>query len=516
MPVGPLVSWWGGTGAAPPATPSDKFTARYLVGNAPLGDGTSLSVAGFTYILDPGDGSGIQTALAQPSGPGDVYIRPGSYVTAGPISITIPIGVRVVGAGRSMTALTGFNFTLSDGSSLSHLTTTADTGIVVSCPSPASGVSLEDVLVEVNGSATTGIFLEGTSFVNTPFIQDAFLNHVQVQVTVPGSVGILATQGVLLTLQDVIVNGGADSIRVESDAAVFGIHVFCADASVAGIHCANGTGGGPIRLEESAIITSVLSATSVLLEGRVDSLRFHNCFLIGDTASIDMTTADLSNFVCTGSSVIAQSGVLGLGSLSTSQVFFEACTISGYNGIGVQVGSNASDTIFTGCTVEGSTFNAIQLDSKISAVATTFRGYNEVACSVNSTNSNFSGCTFISSGAATATLEVRSSNNTFSACTVIGPDTGSNSVVVSGGGNCFTSLVVDSIVSGAPSIGVTGTENTFSAIRTLTAVAQSGVVFAPSSTNNILLGLNAVGPGSSLVAVSDLGVTNEVAHVIGT
>ena len=44
----------------------------------------SNSSGGLVYIADPGDGSGITTALAQADGPGDVWIRPGTYTSTQP------------------------------------------------------------------------------------------------------------------------------------------------------------------------------------------------------------------------------------------------------------------------------------------------------------------------------------------------------------------------------------------------------------------------------------------------
>lgn len=77
----------------------DKRTAKIIVGNAPAGD--TLEVCDF---LDPGDGSGIASAVAAATNlGGDVLIRAGSYdlSTNGSLStpISIPAGVSVRGAG---------------------------------------------------------------------------------------------------------------------------------------------------------------------------------------------------------------------------------------------------------------------------------------------------------------------------------------------------------------------------------------------------------------------------------
>jgi hypothetical protein len=76
----------------------DKFAPKYLVGNVLAGDPAVTTPGPFVYIADPGDGSGIALALTQPNGPGDVWIRPGTYTkTQGRFSV--PKGVRVWGAG---------------------------------------------------------------------------------------------------------------------------------------------------------------------------------------------------------------------------------------------------------------------------------------------------------------------------------------------------------------------------------------------------------------------------------
>jgi hypothetical protein len=80
------------------------------VGNVPAGDTatTTGTAAGFTYIADPGDGSGIEAALAlcaTPAG-GDVWIRPGLYDLAlGSVAapLVIPAKTRVQGAGAATT-----------------------------------------------------------------------------------------------------------------------------------------------------------------------------------------------------------------------------------------------------------------------------------------------------------------------------------------------------------------------------------------------------------------------------
>jgi len=88
----------------------DKFAPKYLVGNVPAGDSaTAYSSGGFVYIPDPGDGSGIASALSSAAAVlGDVWIRPGLYDFGSGIVVmplTVPPGCRVQGAGVRATTL---------------------------------------------------------------------------------------------------------------------------------------------------------------------------------------------------------------------------------------------------------------------------------------------------------------------------------------------------------------------------------------------------------------------------
>lgn len=85
----------------------DHFAPKYVVGNTPAGDTPlAYSMGGFNYIPDPGDGSGIALALAQSAGPGDIWIRPGTY-TKTQARFVVPDGIRVWGAGIELTVIVG-------------------------------------------------------------------------------------------------------------------------------------------------------------------------------------------------------------------------------------------------------------------------------------------------------------------------------------------------------------------------------------------------------------------------
>lgn len=87
------------TGGSGPGSGPDRFAPKYLVGNVPNGDSAlAYNTAGFMYIPDGGNGAGIATALTQPNGPGDIWIRPGKYTKA-QARFIVPPNVRVWGAG---------------------------------------------------------------------------------------------------------------------------------------------------------------------------------------------------------------------------------------------------------------------------------------------------------------------------------------------------------------------------------------------------------------------------------
>lgn len=89
----------------PPASTS-YIAPKYLVGNVLNGDSPDAYDAdGFVYFPDPGDGSGIEQALARAAtAPGEVHIRPGTY-DLGSGSVVTPLvvtsGCQVTGEGET-------------------------------------------------------------------------------------------------------------------------------------------------------------------------------------------------------------------------------------------------------------------------------------------------------------------------------------------------------------------------------------------------------------------------------
>lgn len=83
---------------------TDRFAPKYMVGNESNGDtAAAYAASGFTYFSDPGDGSGIEAALAAAAlVPGDISVRPGVYdfsIGSVVMPLTVPAGVRICGSG---------------------------------------------------------------------------------------------------------------------------------------------------------------------------------------------------------------------------------------------------------------------------------------------------------------------------------------------------------------------------------------------------------------------------------
>lgn len=179
--------WTAFGGGAPPPGPDHQFPA-IIVGNAAAGD--TISVCD---ILDTGDGTNLQIALTNAgtmstdSFARDVYARPGVY---GPNTLTIPDGVRLLGAGRGRTILTTFN---------------GATAVNMS----GDGAELVDVTVYMNAPSITGVGsgtgvvavdLPGATNTNTPFalrrVNVEILDFDPQSVTTPCTSCVSVTSGV--------------------------------------------------------------------------------------------------------------------------------------------------------------------------------------------------------------------------------------------------------------------------------------------------------------------------------
>ena len=162
-----------GSGPTPPGDSQDRFAPKYLVGNVQAGDSAvSYSTDGFVYIPDLGDGAGIAAALAQPDGPGDVWIRPGTYDFgqggSPSMPLTIPAGTRVQGSGNTTTLIAKtvgdqgvFVMAAGGAGTDSAFSSLRDMTIVV--PLGSEPASLAAVLVKAGGVAITGVNFDVTT-----------------------------------------------------------------------------------------------------------------------------------------------------------------------------------------------------------------------------------------------------------------------------------------------------------------------------------------------------------------
>jgi len=163
-----------GSGPTPPGDSQDRFAPKYLVGNVQAGDSAvSYSTDGFVYIPDLGDGAGIALALTQPDGPGDVWIRPGTYDFgqggSPSMPLTIPAGTRVQGSGNTTTLIARtvgdqgvFVLAAGGAGTDSALSSLRDLAIVVPQVADPTG-SLSAVLVRAGGVAITGVNFDVTT-----------------------------------------------------------------------------------------------------------------------------------------------------------------------------------------------------------------------------------------------------------------------------------------------------------------------------------------------------------------
>jgi hypothetical protein len=110
QPTQRWVSWSLLVGAGGGGT--DRFARRYIVGIGPTYP-AAPQASPWRYVQDPGDGTGLQTVLAEAAvNPGDIWISPGTIdFNAGPLTgpLTVPANVTVYGAGRNVTTLIGLS-----------------------------------------------------------------------------------------------------------------------------------------------------------------------------------------------------------------------------------------------------------------------------------------------------------------------------------------------------------------------------------------------------------------------
>lgn len=181
------------SGSPPPPEVVDRFAPTFLVGNELAGDPAVAQVAPFRYIPDPGDGTGIETALTEAAGiPGSwVHIRRGTYtLDAGVLPLAIPASTRVTGDGAGTILVQRADdrrvFTLASFSELSNLRvnfTSAAPGATGAAMIDASAATLARVqhAMVIGGAATANLdeSLEGVVSLGTNcFAFDLFITGV--------------------------------------------------------------------------------------------------------------------------------------------------------------------------------------------------------------------------------------------------------------------------------------------------------------------------------------------------
>ena len=157
---------------APGTLPTDHFEANFLVGNVPAGDPATAQAAPFQYFGDPGDGTGIEAALAAAAaaGGGRVYIRSGTYdfgLGAVAAPLTVPANTTVQGAGQATRIITKTSgdqgaFVLAPGIGDPSLSSLRSLGIAVPPPSaPGAGTgSIGAVLLQSGGCILDSVNIE--------------------------------------------------------------------------------------------------------------------------------------------------------------------------------------------------------------------------------------------------------------------------------------------------------------------------------------------------------------------
>lgn len=488
MAVGPLVYWWGGAGAAPPATPLDKFTPKFLVGNALAGDGTSVSVAGFNYILDPGDGSGLLLAFASANAE-DIAIRPGTYAFPVPTVLNVPANVRVTGAGRGSTLISNVTFVLDSGASLSDLSFAASPGGTAITANAGRGL-LRDLVVVGNN---IGLNLLGPG----SFLMD----NVDILISTQVDSAVIVQGVVDLTCVGLRTTGSLRSLDIQ------GGRVTGYASSFTGANVALSLTGGGVSFSDS---TFQAVGGFVMNIGDSTNCQFKGCSISGVNCLDFMTVTTLTGIVfdsCTLTGTTSCVSGLGAGS---SNVRFRDCTMSS-SGITFSTLGPVDTLVLADTEIRSSGASSVVLNTEAVITGSTFTSLAAAGLVLNVGGCRISD-TIVTGVISAPSLSVFGSNSTFSG------------VFINGGGAIFgpgvdgCSMVnskVD-ITTATPiplaAVTVEGRGNTMGLI-TYTPPSIPSVHFTSTSSDNIVLSV--VGFGANPTVVSDLGTGNEVAHSIG-
>lgn len=327
----------------------DRFAPKYVVGNVQNGDlAAAYATDGFFYIPDPGDGTGIATALGvgyAATVPGDVWIRPGTYDLTQPTSpiapFAVPTGVIVRGAGNSTLILGRLSgdqrvFDLALSAELRDLRINVigelsgtGPGVIIcaggsSSPSRVDRVDVQ--LVNTGGVGSTlraAVYSEGFATVaGCRFFLSAsdpqtFTGGIAAVVS-SGSGYISATRCVVAKVFDPYDSGFVaqnNSALQVSECRVLG-------ASLAGVFVGGGTGKSRVSVSECDIPLSG-GATCVLSDSYT---RVSDCTLTNVGGNTILSTGA---GVITGNTIsgnVDTSG--GLGHVITSNLLFAGSTIT--------------------------------------------------------------------------------------------------------------------------------------------------------------------------------------------
>lgn len=496
MPAGPLVNWWGGVGGAPPPVPAlDKFTPKFLIGNATAGDGTSTSIAGFTYILDPGDGSGILQALALVTS-GDIAIRPGLYAFPVPTTLNVPENVKITGAGRGTTLIANAAFSLAEGASLADMSVASGTGTTTVTVTAASQGLLRDVSLASDFQA---IHIVGPGIFSIENV-DVILSEQE-----QSDSSVLVTDSAEVLCRNLQVSGGLASLEIRDSSIVRGV-----ECSFTG------------ALTALVVVDSTFSFTDTVFQslgaevvGIQDCLnsRFDSCAISG-TNCVDLSATTI---------------LQGLNFTNCLLTASAACFV-GLSTLGTVDNLHIRDSVLSAGS--GSSLAALNLVTNFSVIDSTLTSTGATAVYLN-TEANLRGCTISSTAGSACILDA--DNTRVSDCVLTGASGGYSlevqaencsfsGVFVYGGGvhlstdaaQCsFVTSRVD-ITTAAPmplaAVVVEGDWNTFGLI-TYTTQGIPSIHFAATATNNIVLSV--IGRGAPLIPVVDLGFDNEVAHSAG-
>ena len=536
----------------------DLFAPRYVVGNTLSGDSAIPQVGTFRYVPDPGDGSGIEAALALAAvNPGDVLVRPGVYTrpnTAAPL--VVPAGVTLKGSGIRTTRIVG-----GQG---------ADQGVVVATGLRASLRDLEIVgggggipsvsraVLHINGpssilenvlvSATLdpGHQLEDGILVDVPAggpaITDLLLSWINVTIDVQGvgnAIHLAPTNNAVVSCRTVATKGANRGLWNEGGSFV------CKDFISYGtreVGLLNDTDNGSTRLDEGAFFSfpspvplawvgiritkgggHVLRSLSIQAQDDVGNpLALSQGMYLGSPTS-NPSAIQIDDCIVAGSDdgvILGEVGEAVFATTLTNSLIFvqkRGVVVGDDNSGSIKIVDNSVQVNLAapgpgpGIEVHGGhhdvSGNDLQNGGALASNPLLFMRCQDSTVRGNAVS--YQGTNF---GAL-----VTGDNNT-----VVGnridkqnPDDVVGALGVSGSGNSVSANVARVEPSGAcPAVGVTGSLNTLNGNRTRTRGAPSVSGVEITGSNNTAVGH--VCEGAAATPVNDLGVGNALGLNLGT